>query len=149
MQTALDLSLDRAPESAPVALPVGTPVGAKRWSYAGAHPDCWGTPWRGVVLALNDPRAWENTLAFPGRLPGHLEVDEHVAQHTFSGRTPVLWDFGSAGLQSHWERTASLRPYADDLAAWERARAERQEECRRGQEAAAAREAAHQAALAA
>jgi hypothetical protein len=104
---------------------VGMTVGAQRWPYQAAHHDCWGKPWAGVVLAVDDPRAWTDTLAFPGRTPTQEEVSEHVARYTFGGRTPVLWDFGSHGLKPHWERTDSLRPYAEDLADWEVARAER------------------------
>jgi len=44
-------------------LPVGAEVGAQRWPYHAAHPDCWWRPWKGVVLALDDPRAWSRTIA--------------------------------------------------------------------------------------
>jgi hypothetical protein len=104
---------------------VGMKVGAERWPYHAAHPGCWGKPWEGVVLAVDDPRAWTDTLAFPGRTPTQEEVSAHVARFTFTGRTPVLWDFGPHGLKAHWERTESLRPYGEDLAAWEAERAER------------------------
>lgn len=102
---------------------VGTEVGARRWPYAAAHPDAWGRPWKGVVLALNDPRAWEGTMAFPSRLPSQSEVDEHVHGLSFEGRTPVLWDFGASGLKSYWEPTESLCLFAEDLAMWEAERA--------------------------
>lgn len=103
---------------------VGAKVGAKRWPNTNAHPGNWGKPWAGVVLAITNPRAWENTLAFSGRRPGRREVREHVARHDFSDRVPVLWDFGAHGFQVYWEHVASVRAYDEDVADWERARAE-------------------------
>lgn len=103
---------------------VGTEVGAHRWPHEAAHPDAWGLPWKGTVLAINDRRAWQGTMAFPDRLPSQDEVEAHIAPHTFKDRIPVLWDFGPRhGLTSMWERLGSVVPYAEDLAAWEAHRA--------------------------
>lgn len=60
-------------------LTVGTEVGARRWPYHAAHPDYWGPPWKGVLVAENDPRACEKTLAFPFGRPSQEEVDAHIA----------------------------------------------------------------------
>jgi len=108
-----------------VKLPVGAVVGARRWPYEGAHPAAWGRPWRGVVLAEDDPRAWANTLAFPRRTPSRDEVRAHIEALQQAGlqlddRQPVLWEFGAVC----WEPVHRLRPYEDDLAEWEAARAE-------------------------
>lgn len=114
-------------------LPVGTLVGSKRWPWHGCHPDAWGPPWSGVVLADDDVRAWTDTLAFPGRTPAPSETAAHVAWCRswggLSERCPVLWDFGSSGRVVHWETRANLRPYAADVAAW---RAELEEARRAG-----------------
>jgi hypothetical protein len=107
-------------------LAVGTLVGARRWPYHAAHPDCWGKPWAGTVLAQDDPRAWQGTLAFPcrdGQQPDPDKVREHVAwcreQGLLRDSVPVLWDFGADGPRAMWERLDSVRPYAADLAEWE------------------------------
>lgn len=106
---------------------VGTEVGAERWPYSAAHPGCWGKPWKGIVLADDDPRAWVGTIAFPSDTPDPAAVKAHVAwcrsQGLLGNTIAVLWDFGSSGFQNHWERPAKVRPYADDLAAWEKERA--------------------------
>lgn len=101
-------------------LPPGTEVGAERWPLSAAHPDCWGLPWKGVVLSAADPRAWRETLAFPRREPNATAVREHLARHPLLGasRVPVLWEFG----EIHWEPADGLRPYAEDVAAWALAR---------------------------
>ncbi len=104
---------------------VGSRVGAGRWPYAACHPDCWGKPWQGLVLAVDDPRAWAGTLAFPGKRPNREAVKAHVAwcraQGLLDDRQPVLWAFGDR-KQVYWESAASLRPYAQDLEAWTAAR---------------------------
>ena len=103
-------------------LPLGTKVGAQRWPYHHAHPDAWGRPWAGVVLALDDPRAWAETVAFPWPQPDPAAVTAHVTKcrargWLSDGRVPVLWSFGDEE-RVHWESTDSLRPYWEDLAAW-------------------------------
>jgi len=111
---------------------LGTLVGARRWPDSHAHPDCWGRPWPGVVVPLDDPRAWQGTLAFPrDELPDAGAVSAHVAACLLRGwlrdRVAVLWDFGSHGSRCYFE--SDLRPYAEDLAAWETARAEAYGRC--------------------
>jgi hypothetical protein len=107
-------------------LPIGSIVGAKRWPYSGNHVDCWAPPWQGTLLAQNDPRAWQGSLAFGSRdsLPDQGAVNDHVAwckaQGLLDTHSPVLWDFGTHGHKVHWETAASLRPYAQDRAEWER-----------------------------
>lgn len=107
---------------------VGDVVGAERWPYSAAHPDCWQQPWSGMVLAVNDPRAWTNTLRFLGTPPQEA-VDAHVArcqsQGLLQNDVPVLWDFGPHGTKVWWEPITSLRPYDQDAEAWRLARAEK------------------------
>ena len=88
------------------ALPcVGQEVGARRWPYNSCHPDAWGTPHRGIVLAADDPRAGIGDHGLP------------------AGVVPVLWSFGRV----LFEPADRLHPYALDVALWrverERARA--------------------------
>jgi hypothetical protein len=105
---------------------VGDAVGTGRWPYSGGG--LYGRPWRGELLAANDPRAWQGTLAFGFRegLPGQDEVDRHVAwcranvRGAFDDAAPVLWDFGTY-RRVWWESAAKVVPFADDLAAWEAA----------------------------
>jgi hypothetical protein len=109
-------------ESKTTGFPVGLEVGAERWPYNHAHPDAWRSPHKGVVLSENDPRAWQDTLTFDG-LPTQAQVDAHLAQLKARGdrddeRVPVLWSFGRA----YWERRKSLRPFRDDVRAWEKSR---------------------------
>jgi hypothetical protein len=101
----------------------GDIVGAKRWPYHAAHPDCWGQPWSGEVLARNDVRAWAGTVVFPSDEPNADEVALHVARHAavLASELPVLWDFGSY-RRVFWERVASLRPYAEDVTEWQATR---------------------------
>ena len=115
-----------------MTLPIGTEVGARRWPYEGAHPDCWGRPWKGVTLAQNDVRAWTGTFAFMGT-PTQDEVDRHIAWcHGLNllekEKVPVLWDFvnqiGEPYQKVQWETYGNgahdVRPYVDDLAIWEK-----------------------------
>lgn len=108
--------------------PVGSIVGCRyRWPYHANHPDCWQEPHIGEVLAVNDPRAWSDTLAFPGRKPSQGEVDIHLgelAESNFGIRSiPVLWKFRFDNTEGVcWETPSSLRPYRDELAAWQLAR---------------------------
>lgn len=102
---------------------VGWTVGAKRWPYSCAHHDCWGTPWKGEVLALNDIRAWTNTLAFHGA-PTQEDVDAHVFRLLDRGylnkSVPVLWNFDEPNV--YWEDLAGLKDYDADLSEWEHER---------------------------
>lgn len=109
-------------------LAAGDAVGARRWPYQSAHPDVWGTPWQGTLLALNDPRAWAGHPA----LTSQPAIDQHIAwchEHgSLKDTVPVLWDFGDTQtvfFQSAAgdDRCHALRPYADDCRDWEAARA--------------------------
>jgi hypothetical protein len=111
-----------------VGFPVGTIVGARRWPYASAHPDCWGTPRNEVVLALNDPRAWRGNRA----LSTQEKIDGHIAwckEHGLLTETvPVLWDFGDEQVVYFQSavgdgRCHDLRPYAEDYFDWQSSRA--------------------------
>jgi hypothetical protein len=108
-------------------------------------------PWQGEVLAMDDPRAWHRTLAFPKDALPHIdEVREHLwnVEHRYVSdmenhdcrellrqqyldlqghRLPVLWDFGGS-LASMWERPAKhdldihgVKLYSRDLALWNKA----------------------------
>lgn len=123
----LTLSLFDAPPPAPRAeLAVGSAVGARRWVMIGTGPDPGFPPWRGIVLSKTDPLAWKGSIAFPwvppGALPPQAAVVRHVDQLQSEGllldETPVLWDFGDQGTRMFWEKTAYLRSYTEDLAAW-------------------------------
>jgi len=68
----------------------------------------------GTLLAVNDPRAWAETMAFTGRTPTQAEVDEHLAGKMVAGvfasestdpRVPIEWDFGKV----YWEPTSAIR----------------------------------------
>lgn len=109
-------------------LPVGTVVGAHRWPYESAHPDCWGAPWKGVVLALNDPLAWSGNAA----LSTQEKIDSHIAWCTERGLlkndVPVQWDFGDEQVvyfqkSGGDDRCHELRPYAEDYLDWQATRA--------------------------
>ncbi len=103
----------------------GLEVGAKRWAYHGSHPGCWLTPWKGTVLKLDDPKAWTGTIAFPG-IPTQEEVTAHIEYCLSHGllkdRIPVMWQFDKE-QKVFWESASNLRPYAEDVADWERERA--------------------------
>jgi hypothetical protein len=98
---------------------VGDRVGAGRIPYHGAHPTCGKRPWAGTVLAIDDPKAWAGSIAFPTRRPRQADVTAHVRQCQEQGllgdKIPVLWDFGKV----YWERPSVLRTVAEDLAAFE------------------------------
>lgn len=108
---------------------VGTEVGCEyRWPYHGAHPDCWAVPHKGVVLALDDPRAWRGSIAFPRNVPTQEECTAHVQSCLDRGllmkNIPVLWQSSVDPEQfMQWDAADKLRPYAEELAAWEAARA--------------------------
>lgn len=105
---------------------VGSAVSTEyRWPYDHAHPDCWGRPHRGVLLAQNDVRAWTGTLAFHST-PSQAEVDAHLANLAERGipltGTPVLYVWGVA-----WETTEKVRPYHEILSMWLDARRAKRE----------------------
>lgn len=106
---------------------VGTEVGCEyRWPYHCNHPDCWQPPHKGIVLALDDPRAWRGSLAFPRNPPTQEECTAHVQKCLDRGLlqndVPVLWTWVGGNEQGvQWD--SKLRPYAEELAAWESARA--------------------------
>jgi len=104
----------------------GTLVGARRWPYSHAHPGCWLEPYRGVLLARNDPRAWAFTLFSPNGEPLPDEIDRHVqrclAEGLLADVVPVLWDFREHGQHVHWEQLAGVVPAGVDRDNWQRAR---------------------------
>jgi hypothetical protein len=79
-----------------------------------------------LTLAVDDPLAWAGTLAFPYSPPEPSAVTAHVDKLQADGllltEQPVLWDFGPSGLKVYWEQIGTLRPYAEDVKAWEAAR---------------------------
>lgn len=76
-------------------------------AYRGDH--------HGTVLSVYEPSAWEDTVAFPGRLPSAADVRAHVQSFMRPGAkdpaswptrcAPVLWDFGKV----LWDRVDALR----------------------------------------
>lgn len=78
-------------------------------TYRGAH--------RGTLLALDDPRAWAGTIAFPDTNPDPEAVRAHVEMHRASferyEHRPVLWDFG----RLYWDHKLQAAD-APDQAAW-------------------------------
>ena len=64
---------------------------------------------RGTVLAADDPRAWEGTVAFPEcpvlaeRVRAHVERCRKSCPG-FDDKVPVAWDFGRV----YWEPTRAL-----------------------------------------
>lgn len=105
----------------------GTEVGCEyRWPYDHAHPDCWQPPHKGVVLALDDPRAWRGSVAFPrAEMLTPEAVTKHVewclSEKLLFDKVPVLYTQESGEQFMQWD--SKLRPYAEELAAWEAARA--------------------------
>lgn len=107
----------------------GTEVSCSyRWPYQSAHPDCWQPPHKGVVLALDDPRAWTNTIAFPGRTPEQEECTAHVKKCRDNGwlstSVPVLWDSTVTPGEQWVGWDYNLRPYPEELSLWDYARLE-------------------------
>lgn len=105
---------------------IGTEVGTpSRWPYRCFHPDCWMPPHKGIVLALDDPRAWKNSLAFPERTPTQEECTKHLEECCNRGLlfddVPVLWTSSIDGEEFiRWDN--NLHPYDEELKAWEQAR---------------------------
>lgn len=106
--------------------PPGTEVGSSyRWPYRHFHPDNWVQPHKGTVLALDDPRAWKESVAFPRGVPTQEQCTKHVESCLERGllieTVPVLWVSSLNGEEFiQWDK--KLRPYAEELAAWEAAR---------------------------
>lgn len=113
----------------PVVLPAWAPktgeiVGAGRWP----EPlDASAPPWSGVVLAVDDPLAWKNTIAFGGN-PSQEAIDAHVEKckslRLVANAYPVFWNFGDRGSKVFWETNdprhgkCCLRPYKEEIARW-------------------------------
>ena len=62
----------------------------------------------GKVLALDDPRAWANSIAFPQDRPNRRAVKEHLLRHPTVGvkSIPVLYKFGV-----QWDSRDCLSPF--------------------------------------
>lgn len=111
---------------------IGLEVGCRyRWPYDGCHPDGWKLPLKGVVLDQTDPRAWKGSLAFPcrdGEMPDADKVTAHVewchGEGLLNDKVPVLYQ-GVDGQFVQWDDINSLLPYAEMVAEWEKARAEK------------------------
>lgn len=109
--------------------PPGTKVGCEyRWPYDHAHPDCWQPPHEGVILHLDDPKAWEGSIAFPEGTSDQGKITEHVLKLLKDGllktHVPVLYTNSMDGSQfMQWDR--KLRPYNEELDAWSIARQEK------------------------
>jgi hypothetical protein len=101
----------------------GTRIGAGRIPYQSNHPGTWGQPHRGTVLALDDKRAWRNTLAFGERVSqkhATLHVKQLLEQGYLTDKVPVLWDFGKI----LWEPIQFIRSVEEDYAEFEKLREE-------------------------
>jgi hypothetical protein len=108
---------------------VGALVGCRyRWPFDHAHPDCWQAPYSGIVLAIDDVRAWTGTLAFPRCSypdgPPQDKVTAHVQRCLREGlladSVPVLWTNHDGKQCVQWD--SQLSPYADELLTWIAAR---------------------------
>jgi hypothetical protein len=97
----------------------GSWVGAGRWSNSAAHPDQWGRPIGGQVVAADSPAAWANTPEFPVSNPDGAQVMNHITelrkQGKLEGAIPILWDLGNGIRVIKWEKVSSLRPYGDEM----------------------------------
>lgn len=107
-----------------MGLPIGSEVGSRRWPFYGSHPDCWRTPIKGTVLAVDDPTAWAGTLAFPSESPDPEAVKAWVQTcrergYGIDDKIPVLWE----GNFVHWESADRVVPYWADLERWRNERA--------------------------
>lgn len=104
----------------------GDKVGAGRWPRSGEHPDNWGEPLIGVVMAVDEPEAWRGTIAFAGDdLPSRAAVREHLDVLANAGisvsAVPVLW-LHAGKTEVYWLRPESLVSPACDRMAWLAAR---------------------------
>jgi hypothetical protein len=106
----------------------GTVVGCRyRWPYDSCHPDCWLPPHRGIVLHLDDPRAWADTLAFPGSThpngPPQEAVTAHVMKHMpgIGKKTiPILYKspIPDDVLFVQWDTIVNVHPYEEEYNTW-------------------------------
>lgn len=112
-------------------LKVGMLVGAGRWPNQMTHPDLWQKPIAGHVLEFCDVRAWANSIYFPTDNPHVGEVMGLALKLRDQGLlkelTPVYWDF-ITHQRVMWEKTTSLRPYAEDVSLWRACKALRLDE---------------------
>jgi hypothetical protein len=101
----------------------GLVVGAGRIPRQACHPDAWGRPWKGTVLAVDNPAAWRGTVAFPSASPDLAAVRKHVewclSQGLLANSVPVIWEFGRV----YFEPAESLRPYVNDVSHFNQLRA--------------------------
>lgn len=75
----------------------------------------------GTVLAVDDPRAWSCTLAFPYRIPTQKEATaqaryaQTIPSSEHSESVPVLWNFSASGYQDkiYWESVNALTEIPD------------------------------------
>ena len=106
--------------SFPAPAMLGLEVGAARWPQP-LHSGL--PPWKGIVLALNDKRAWGLTIAFaqPAAAVSQEAIDSHVRDLLDRGllkdHVPVIWDFGDK-FTVYWSSAADLVPYAEDVRRW-------------------------------
>lgn len=99
----------------------GTTVGGKLWGNRNAHPSQWSAPFRGTVLAHDEPMAWAYSFEFPTDRPSSAEVKNLVIRYAKEGvlasRVPVLWDLDTHKVV-RWERIDKIRLASEDLALW-------------------------------
>ena len=103
-------------------LPIGSEVGQLDRIPPG------GEPWKGILLASDDPAAWAGTAAFPKPygaaadwLPAAEAVKAHVAkcrEWGWDNTVPVQWDFRDHGKKVYWHKPDTLLPYAEVYSAW-------------------------------
>ncbi len=86
-----------------------------------------------MVLDQTDPLAWIGLLAFPcrdGALPDAEKVKAHVlwchGKGLLNDKVPVLYEaVDASGPFIQWDDLDMLLPYADMVAEWQKARAEK------------------------
>ena len=106
-------------------LSVGLVVGCEyRWPMHASHPDCWQPPLKGVVLALDDLRAWHDSIAFPTD-PTQDECTAHVesclARNLLKNKVPVRYSIGKEQF-IEWDMNDKLHPWEEELKRWNEAR---------------------------
>jgi hypothetical protein len=114
--------------------PVGTEVGELgSYPYGACHVDCWGKPWKGIVISEYDPIVWHGTLAFPGQAV-QSEVRELVEnnmrlearrEEEYYNRVPVLMfytddpdDPKRCITSIRWSEIDKLVPYKIAVKTW-------------------------------